>query len=294
MNKAKNKADTICMKKLMVKMLCFFVIACAIFCGFSFQTPQTQAQEVVRNVPILMYHSVRENKKGNYVVTPQMFQQDIDYLKKHGFQPIFISQLIDFCEGKGDLHDKPVVLSFDDGHYNNMKYAFPILKKENFKANLNVIGCFCEYSTSSGDIDNPAYSYLTWSEIKSLHDSGIFEIGNHTYKMHSFSPRFGIAKLKNESAAEYRKALSADVMRLENIFKDKCGLSTQVFAYPFGEYNTDAEKILKQLGFKAFLTCNEGCNKATKGDCKILSTLKRINRTGLLNTREFFEKHNIS
>lgn len=293
MHNVKKDANNICMKSVVIKLVCLLLCGLAAFCFLSAFPKCAQAQTEGTNLPIIMYHSVLEDKKGNYVVTPEQLQTDIEYLKNHGFQAVFISDVIDFCEGRGSLPEKPVVLSFDDGHYNNMVFAFPIIKAQRFKANLNVIGGFCQYSTSSGDIDNPAYSYLTWQEIKSLHDSGFFEIGNHTYKMHSFSPRFGISKLKNESADDYKKALSSDVLKLENILKEKCGIQTQVFAYPFGEYNSEAESTLKALGFKAFLTCNDGVNKITKGDNKPLSHLKRINRTGLLTTAQFFEKHGI-
>ena len=184
------------MKKFLA--LFFSLLFCVAFLG---QT-SSWAEEVVE-VPIIMYHSVLKSKKGMYSVHPSLLREDIRYLKNHGYQPIFVKDIIAFCEGKGDLPQKPVVLSFDDGHYNNYYYAYPILKEENFKANLNVVGCYCNYSTTSGDYDNPNYSYLTWREIKELHDSNIFEIGNHTYKMHAFSPRYGIKQKLYESDDEY-------------------------------------------------------------------------------------------
>ena len=49
-------------------------------------------------------------------------------------------------------------------------------------------------------------------------------------------------------------------------------------------------KSKKELGFKAFLTCNEGINKLEKGDAKALSHLKRVNRSGNLTTYQFFQK----
>lgn len=252
-----------------------------------------KAEENARDIPIIMYHSVLENKSGNYCVTPEMLKEDIEYLKNHGYEPIFIEDIINFCEGEGTLPKKPVVISFDDGYFNNYYYAYPIIKEEDFKANLNVIGGFCDFSTTSGDSDNLNYSYLTWKEIKELHDSNLFEIGNHTYKMHNFKPRFGIKKKADESENDYKLALEKDILWLENKLKNDCGFNTQVFAYPFGEYNDEGEKILRDLGFKAFLTCNEGINKVRSGDTKVLSHLKRINRTGLLSTKEFFKKYNI-
>ena len=265
--------------------LFFSLLFCMAFLG---QT-SSRAEEVVE-VPIIIYHSVLKSKKGMYSVHPSLLREDIRYLKNHGYQPIFVKDIIAFCEGKGDLPQKPVVLSFDDGHYNNYYYAYPILKEENFKANLNVVGSYCNYSTTSGDYDNPNYSYLTWREIKELYDSNIFEIGNHTYKMHAFSPRYGIKQKLYESDDEYAKALKDDVSKLEYKFMVECGFRTEVFAYPFGAYSDLGEKILREMGFKAFLTCNEGINKLKRGDAKALSHLKRVNRSGNLTTYQFFQK----
>lgn len=274
------------------------ILICIIMCNLFFFAPTYSFAdkanvEDTRAIPILMYHSVLKSRKGQYSVSPSMLEEDIKYLKKHAYTAVFIQDIIDFCENKKDLPKKPVVLTFDDGYYNNFYYAYPLIKKYNFKANLNVIGCFTDFSTTSGNIDNPNYSYITWDEIKTLHDSGFFEIGNHTYKMHSFKPRFGIAQKDGESDYEYNQALTKDVMKLETKLKDNCNIRTNVFAYPFGKYSKKSETILKNLGFKAFLTCNEGINKVKKGETKTLTLLKRINRTGLISTEEFFEKFKI-
>ena len=271
------------MKKFSACLLCLF------FCFGVMGAGTSQAEKVVE-VPIIMYHSILKSKKGMYSVHPSLLREDIHYLKSHGYQSVFIKDLVAYCEGKDDLPEKPVVLSFDDGHYNNYYYAYPILKEENFKANLNVVGCYCNFSTTSGDSDNPNYSYLTWSEIKELHDSNIFEIGNHTYKMHSFKPRYGIAQKAGESDEDYTEALKDDVLKLEYKLMVDCGFRTEVFAYPFGRYSALSEKVLRELGFKAFLTCNEGINKLKKGDTKALSHLKRVNRSGNLTTYQFFQK----
>ena len=276
------------MKRLILTALIFVI------CPFFFPATISHAEEDCVQVPILMYHSLLKSKKGKYCVNPSTFEDDILYLREHGYTSIFVEDLINYYEGKSQLPEKPVIISFDDGHYNNLYYGLPLLLQYNFKANLNVIGSFCNYTTTSGDKDNPNYSYLTWDEIKFMQQTGLVEIGNHTYKMHAFSPRYGIAQKQGESDFEYQEALSSDVNKLENILQEECGFKTQVFAYPFGKYSKKSEEILRNQGFKAFLTCNEGINKIKKGDKSVLSHLKRINRSGLLTTWQFFSKYKIS
>lgn len=276
-------------------MLSFLIFTHSAQCS-KFILPQPTLQETkicYAELPIIMYHSLLKSQSGKYTVTPNMFKSDLQYLKNHGYTSVFVNDVIKFCEGKGMLPSKPVIISFDDGHYNNYFYGLSILKELNFVANLNIIGASVEFSSTNGDSDNPNYSYVTWQEIKELHESRLFEIGNHTYNMHKYSPRFGVCKKQYEDDASYRKNLTLDAMRLEIKLQENCGFRTNIFAYPFGKYSKLSDAVLKDLGFKAFLTCNEGINKLENGKTEILSTLKRINRSGLISTADFFSKFKI-
>lgn len=279
----------------MKKILFLILSAIFVFSGFlNIPNNVVLAQDCQRDVLILMYHSVLKSKKGDYIISPDDLKSDLLWLKNHGYESIFVSEIIDYCEGKGDLPEKSVAITFDDGHYNNFYYAKPIFEEMNFKATINIVGAYTEYSTSSGDIDNPNYSHLTWNEIKELQQNEHFEIGNHTYNMHNLKPRYGIAKTQGENSELYRKHLCEDVGRLEKCFQDKCGFTTNIFAYPFGKYSNESYEILSSLGFKAFLTCNEGINHLIKGENAKLKELKRYNRSGLFTTEAFFKKIKIS
>lgn len=272
----------------MRKVLALIFVFISLIVSSGAPTTSLKAEEVV-DVPILMYHSILKSRKGEYILSPDSLKNDLVWLKDHGYQSVFVSELIDFCEGSADLPEKPIVITFDDGHYNNYYYAKPIFEEMGFKATINVVGKYSEFSTTSGDFDNPNYSHLTWSEIKVLQESEYFEIGNHTYNMHNFKPRYGIGKKPSEDYEAYKKSLTEDVSKLEGCFKDKCGFTTNIFAYPFGKYSEESYEILSGLGFKAFLTCNEGINHLTKGDASKLKHLKRFNRSGLMTTEEFFK-----
>lgn len=255
---------------------------------------EVSSAETVVELPVIMYHSLLKSRTGAYITSPAKFKSDLTWLKERGYTSVFVQDIIDHCEGRKALPDKPVLISFDDGHYNNYYYAFDILKELDFKANINIIGCHSEFCSTHEDRDNPNYSHLTWGEIKEMQESGIWEVGNHTYNMHKFQPRYGVSKMYNESSQEYEKNLTHDVMRLQDKFEKECGFTSNVFAFPFGKYSKESLKILSDCGFKAFLTCNEKINKLEFGNASKLQYIGRFNRTGTLSTYEFFKKIGLS
>lgn len=241
-------------------------------------------------LPILMYHSVLKSKNGVYIVSPSQLERDFKSLTENGYNAVTCKQVIDYVDGKGDLPKKPVLITFDDGHYNNMHYALPLLKKHNLKAVINVIGRFSAFSTESGDIDNPNYSHLTWDEIADLSNGEIIEIGNHTYNMHNYNPRFGMSQKYNETDRQYVSAIQKDVDSLQKILFESTGKVCRVLAYPFGKYNDLLEKTLVGMGFRMMFTCNEGVSRITRGKPESLYRLKRINRSGLYDTETVMKK----
>ena len=77
------------------KFLRYLIVLMVIFCGMLMSLnlkPSSCAQdsEEYVNIPILMYHSVLKSKKGRYTVSPSMLEEDIKYLKSHGYEAIFI------------------------------------------------------------------------------------------------------------------------------------------------------------------------------------------------------------
>ena len=92
---------------------------------------------------------------------------------------------------------------------------------------------------------------------------------------------------------EYEKNLTKDTNRLEEKLLLAGVSKPQVYAYPFGEYNDEAEKILSNLGYKLFLTCNEGISTVAKGDKNSLYTMKRFNRSSDSSVFDILTKNNI-
>lgn len=241
-------------------------------------------------LPVLMYHSVLKSRSGVYIVSPAQLEADLKRLKENGYTSVTVDEVINYVDGVGSLPKKPVLISFDDGHYNNIYYALPLLQKYGFKALLNVIGKFSDFSTSSGDIDNPNYSHITWEEAAQLSQGGVMELGNHTYNMHNYQPRYGIAQKSCETNEQYVRALKDDVGKLQKILFESTGKNCRVLAYPFGKYSELAEKTLVEMGFRMMLTCNEGVTVIKRNRPETLYKLKRINRSGKYDTQTVMNK----
>lgn len=271
------------MKKLLA-LTVLLIIFTSIGCSSAFA--ETQGVKL----PVLMYHSVLKSKNGVYIVSPQQLEQDFKKIKENGYTAVTCRQVIDYVDGKGDLPKKPILITFDDGHYNNMYYALPLLRKYGLHAVLNVIGKFSDFSTTSGDIDNPNYSHVTWDEIAEMSSENVMEIGNHTYNMHNYKPRFGLSQNYGESDEQYVLTLKNDINKLQKILFENTGKQCRVLAYPFGKYNTIAEKTLVDMGFRIMFTCNEGVSVIYKGKPESLYKLKRINRSGKYDTQTVFDK----
>lgn len=262
-------------KKLVAAaVMAVFIVSC-IFAAGSLSRAKAKNDGTV--VPIFMYHEVKPAKTRKDVITPYEFESDLKYLKASGYTAINMTDLINYVDGKGSLPGKPIILTFDDGYYNNYVYAYPLIKKYNVKIVLSIIGKntddFTEYPSKNID-----YSHVTWLQINEMLDSGLVELQNHTYNLHSISKkRFGCRINEGESLTHYDKVLTDDIEKLQDEILSETGKVPNTFTYPYGKVSKESYPIIKKMGFRASLTCDYGVNIITK-DKSVLYGLKRVCR----------------
>ncbi len=282
-------------KKRYIKMVFITVAVAILICGvIGFNNNFLKAKEASTKpsikLPIIMYHQILKDSKtwGKYIISPDDFEKDLIYLIEKGYTTVDMQDLIDFTYNNKELPSKPIMITFDDGYLTSQVYILPILKKYNAKAVVSIVGEFTDKFTEDKDT-RLSYAHLSWDDVRELVKSENIEIQNHSYGMHKISKRKGISKIKGESLDNYRKALNNDILNLQSLFEKNTGYIPTTFTYPFGTVSKDAEPILKDMGFLATLTCNEGVNILT-GDKEELYNLKRYNRPYNIDREKFFSK----
>lgn len=242
-------------------------------------------------VPIIMYHGLlkEEKRQGKYVISPDLFEQDLKYLQENGYTTIVMADLLEYVNNGKDLPKNPVMITFDDGYYNNYLYAYPLLKKYNSRMVLSPIGRYVDEYTGNGDT-NPNYAQCNWDAIREMMDSGLVEIQNHSYNLHSTDHgRKGAKKKTVESLADYRTFLADDVLKMQQRMQEETGYTPTTFTYPFGAVSSESLPILKELGFQATLICESHVNVITR-DPECLYGLGRYLRTNKGSSEVFFQK----
>lgn len=192
-----------------------------------------------KQVPILMYHHVMDADAAKKIgssglnVPPDIFREQMDYLVSKGYSNISLDQLPSMIKDN-TLPARPIVLTFDDGYNDFYDNVYPVLKEKIMKATVFVISQY-----TGGD------RYLNWNQVKEMSDSGLVLIGDHTLN-HSNLPKENIDEERNQ------------IVSAKIIIEDHIGKSVSFFAYPYGGFNANAEKILKENGFVSAVTTVQG------------------------------------
>jgi peptidoglycan/xylan/chitin deacetylase (PgdA/CDA1 family) len=196
-------------------------------------TKSNEAQKRDASIPILMYHYIRvvtdpNDELGfNLSVTPDKFAKDLDYLQDRGYTTINFSDI-----ENGNIPEKSIILTFDDGYEDFYRNAYPELKKRGMTAVSFII------------VNKNSEGYMKREEIKELSDNGI-EIGSHTLSHPDLST------LTKERA---KKEITESKTKLEEIINRK----VISLCYPSGKFTEETSDIAKEADYQFATTTKSG------------------------------------
>lgn len=207
-------------------------------------------------IVILEYHRVSPNISPYDVhsIFPDEFRFQIKLLKDLGYKFIDLPHAIKLLKNGIDNNTKYVVLTFDDGHKDNLKYAYPILKEFNAIATFFIIS---DYVGKNGWVDNFGqlhnknnnnyqwWELLNWEEIMSVNDHFLTQIHGKSHK------QMDTISLKD---------LDDELQTSKTIINNKLNINASVFCYPFGRFNDQVISRTIKNGYIGACSTNKGIN----------------------------------
>jgi peptidoglycan/xylan/chitin deacetylase (PgdA/CDA1 family) len=206
-------------------------------------------------VPVLMYHVIAKPPATaglpELYVSPKDFDGQMQWLHDQGYQGVSLNQVYDAWFKDGELPEKPVVISFDDGYRSQYVYARPELRSLGWPGVLSAI---------SGRIGAPD-AELSDAMVRTLIDDG-WELDSHTVTHTDVSQASG-------------DQLTQEVAGSRRMLQQKFHQPVNFFCYPAGRYDDEAVQAVRAAGYLGATTTDEGL--ASKDE---MFTLKRIRVDG--------------
>lgn len=212
-------------KKILLIILCAFIFILLIpLSHIVIQHYQTRD-----GLCVVGYHGVvsdeeKQEKYANnrYYLSASQFERQMKYLYEHDYQTLTMKDIEDYYDGKRDVPQKAIALTFDDGYKNFNTVVKPILEKYQFHGTCFVIG---------KHINDDKEAFLHADDIIATE---YVEYYSHSYDLHRKAPGFD------------KKII--ETLSLDEIDQDfqKNPVDSTYFAFPYGRSIQNIEPILEK------------------------------------------------
>ena len=218
---------------------------------------------------VICYHNIPAKTRPNdsYGVSQNVFIEQLEYLRTHGYHPISITEILKASEGKQKLPQKAVLLTFDDAHISYYEFVVPVLRKLGYPSVLAVVGSWIDNPPE--DIPEPL---MNWEQIKEVAQSELVEIASHTFNLHKgiqYNPQGNVGSAvsvrafdpilkKYETEAEYEQRITNDFIQQRDLLKEKLGIHPKAVVWPYGRYNQISVSVARKEGFSLCFSLDEG------------------------------------
>ncbi len=226
---------------------------------------------------VLMYHHIVADDDfatgqyagNNAIISLGQFEEEMAYLAAHGYNTFTMSEAAGMLYNKLPFPEKSVIITFDDGYESNYLLAYPLLKKYELKATVAAVVVSTVQAEAGGAQNIP---HLTFAQMQEMQDSGLVEIGSHSYNGHGMivtgangaQGKFFVSRMylpeegRKETAAEYIERITQDLRRSKDVLEGQLGAPVNYFAYPYGVVDSDVVGALNQNDFLVAVTTASG------------------------------------
>lgn len=194
------------------------------------------------------------------------------YLAQSGWNTVGLEAVARFLAGEA-LPKKSVVVSFDDGYFDNWHYAAPILQAFDLKAVLFLASGWigqgsvrksgdtpnhraCMKAISEGDLS----CMMNWEEVRTAQQLGMFEFHSHTHTHTRWDKKYA-------ASAQKITALRDDLYASKATFCKELGEISEHLCWPQGYFDDEYVHTANALGFHYLYTTQLGTTLPHSAPC---------------------------
>jgi len=186
---------------------------------------------------ILQYHHFSTETPPITSISPQQFDDQLDYLQRNNFKILPLRKVIYQLQNQLELPDKCISLSIDDAYISIYQNAYPRLKKLGWPATVFV---------NTDAVDAGLKSTMNWQQMREMSQYGF------SFENHSHSHLHMIRKKHNESDSAWLKRVQQDIQTAQNRILAEIGVQPTLLAYPYGEYTAELIELITSMGLVGF------------------------------------------
>ncbi len=212
-------------------------------------------------IPILMYHYFYKSNRinNNNYMNIKNFDIQMKYLIDNNYYFPTWNELEAYIEGKIVLPSKSIIITIDDAHSSLFSLVYPVLLKYQIPITSFIITSY----------KNPNKYNI---------DDRIINFQSHSHNMHRGGCNRGHGGIMQ--CIKYKVGYNDLIKSIDIIGR------SDVFSYPFGDYNSYTIKLVKDAGFKMAVTTRYG--KVKVGANKY--ALPRVRMQGYYNLNDFIKR----
>ena len=180
---------------------------------------------------ILLYHKVQHEDLHD---AGKLFKDQMVFLKEN-YKIIPLDELVSCFKNGKIISEHYAAVTFDDGYRDNFDIAYPVLKCLNIPATIYL---------APGYLDSSDTKYLTWDMVNEMIQSGLVQVGNHTYSHLVLS-------------AHSKDLQEKDIKKGRQMLEEMLDIEIISLAYPLGQrrhYTSDTLDILARDKYEFAVT----------------------------------------
>ena len=224
---------------------------------------------------VLAYHRIADTGSealAPYRVTPAAFEEQMRYLRDHGFTGITFDDWSQHVVHGASIPKNAVMITFDDGYRDFKDHAWPLLERYGFTATVFLVADLIG-GTNTWDAEHgETLPLLDWRELRELQAAGA-HFGSHTAS-HAWLPDLSWRQVVGE------------LRRSKRVLEQGLGAPISTLAYPWGAFNQPIQLLAGACGYEFGLSTAEGACTANHS----LLAMPRLDVAGFDTLDDFAAK----